>query len=220
MFRITVLNFAVHRIGQSVVRTVPMTTETRQRSAMLSSFMLCGVVLMFVSFTTKLTFASFTNLTAVRSHVSRRAELGKVNLGEVEDDPSAENDPADFWKSYGSVMSMDVDAVVVGAIQNCVEEGCSVEAIMKLDTVLAENEKMVVSEKSKTSDKTAVAWLDNFLSKTVSLRSQLLAVKPAMPSLGKDSDFLKQMIKAAAIAFGASPRGNDYPKVGVSSYSA
>mmetsp|Transcript_48397 Transcript_48397/g.93437 ORF Transcript_48397/g.93437 Transcript_48397/m.93437 type:complete len:203 (+) Transcript_48397:101-709(+) len=197
-----------------------MTHVTRQRSAKLSSFMLCGVVLMILPLATKLTFASFTQSAAVRPLVFMRAEPGKINLGDVEDDPSAEIDPIRSWKSYSDVMSMDVDAVVVGAIQNCVEEGCSVEAIMKLDTVLAENEKMVVSEKSKTSDKTAVAWLDNFLSKTVSLRSQLLAVKPAMPSLGKDSDFLKQMIKAAAIAFGATPRGNDYPKVGVSSYSA
>merc|ERR1719461_794526 len=162
----------------------------------------------------KLTFVSLTTPAAASSHLPRHADSGKVNPGNVEDEFQS-------WKAYSSVMSMDVEDSVADAIQSCVDEGCSVEAMMTLDTILAEKEKMVMSTKSeKADDKAAIAWLDNFLSKTVSLRSQLLAAKPAMPSLGKDSDFLKQMIKAAGIAFGATPRGNDYPKIGVSSYSA
>merc|ERR1711933_682856 len=114
---------------------------------------------------------------------------------------------------------MGIDASVVDAIDGCVSEGCSVEAIMKLDRILAENEEVVVQEQKERVGKTnELKWLDNFLGKTRSLRTQLLAAKP-LAEAKTAPDFLKQMIRAASIAFGATPHGNDYPKVGVSPYT-
>eukprot|EP00425_Heterocapsa_triquetra_P033575 CAMPEP_0195108236 /NCGR_PEP_ID=MMETSP0448-20130528/84285_1 /TAXON_ID=66468 /ORGANISM="Heterocapsa triquestra, Strain CCMP 448" /LENGTH=63 /DNA_ID=CAMNT_0040144755 /DNA_START=6 /DNA_END=193 /DNA_ORIENTATION=+ len=53
---------------------------------------------------------------------------------------------------------------------------------------------------------TQMAWLQNFLDRTASLRAQLVAIKPA----GKASGFAQQIIKAAAVAFGGG-RETDYP---------
>merc|ERR1719401_2339401 len=112
----------------------------------------------------------------------------------------------------------------MNAILDCLEEGCSVEALAKLDTQLAEDELKVAKsmEELRIAQKTVyseenrgtLAWLDNFLSRSGSLRAQLQALS-AFP----DSGFVQQMVKAAAVAFGAGRKG-DYPKVGESPYSA
>mmetsp|Transcript_79443 Transcript_79443/g.199652 ORF Transcript_79443/g.199652 Transcript_79443/m.199652 type:complete len:105 (+) Transcript_79443:374-688(+) len=76
--------------------------------------------------------------------------------------------------------------------------------------------------RSKRSKKTAyneenlgtLAWLSNFLDRSGSLRAQLQALTGF-----QDSDIVKQMVKAASVAFGGGRKG-DYPKVGASSYSS
>jgi len=110
------------------------------------------------------------------------------------------------------------------AIANCIEGGCSVEALMELDQKLARDEGKIQSsiEEVKAVQKTAfsqdnveaLVWFDNFLQRTGGLRAQLQALQGA-----KDSDFAKQLVKAASVAFGGG-RETDYPKVGVSPYSA
>eukprot|EP00913_Durusdinium_trenchii_P003562 g3294.t1 len=138
------------------------------------------------------------------------------------------------------------------AIFDCLEEGCSVDALLKLDQKLADDEKKIVTtvKEIETVQKTAyspenagtLAWLNNFLSRSGSLRAQLQALQGIkdclscfsafwlfVPSLldvqlsflmsKQDSDFVQQMVKAASVAFGGG-RPNDYPKVGVSPYSS
>lgn len=110
------------------------------------------------------------------------------------------------------------------AIFDCLDEGCSVDALLKLDQQLADDEKKILKnvEEIETVQKTAysqenagtLAWLKNFLSRSGSLRAQLQALQGV-----KDSDFIEQMVKAASVAFGGG-RPNDYPKVGVSPYSS
>eukprot|EP00933_Yihiella_yeosuensis_P063152 TRINITY_DN6623_c0_g1_i1.p1 TRINITY_DN6623_c0_g1~~TRINITY_DN6623_c0_g1_i1.p1 ORF type:complete len:190 (+),score=42.55 TRINITY_DN6623_c0_g1_i1:185-754(+) len=111
------------------------------------------------------------------------------------------------------------------AIQDCLEEGCSVEALMELDRKLAKDEQKIAdtmaeihnTQASEYSQDAAeqVIWLDNFLSRTGALRAQLHAVN----TFKADSDFAKTLMKAAAVAFGGG-RQTDYPKIGVSPYTA
>eukprot|EP00444_Apocalathium_aciculiferum_P047418 CAMPEP_0183504414 /NCGR_PEP_ID=MMETSP0371-20130417/5827_1 /TAXON_ID=268820 /ORGANISM="Peridinium aciculiferum, Strain PAER-2" /LENGTH=99 /DNA_ID=CAMNT_0025699761 /DNA_START=9 /DNA_END=308 /DNA_ORIENTATION=- len=96
---------------------------------------------------------------------------------------------------------------------------------MKLDQKLAEDEAKIAASfaEIKNLQKTAyseenkgtLAWLDNFLRRTGGLRAQLLALKGKG---NQDDDFVKQMLRAASVAFGGS-RNSDYPKVGISPYS-
>jgi len=140
-------------------------------------------------------------------------ESGKLNLGvEVESEAPTIPKPV-----------MECDEQCMTAIVECVEEGCSVEALMKLDQKLAEDEQKVADTISEISaaQKTAyseenvqtVAWLNNFLGRSGTLRAQLASLNGA-----KDTDFLKQFIKAASVAFGGG-RPNDYPAIGVSGYA-
>jgi len=119
---------------------------------------------------------------------------------------------------------VECDTECMTAIFDCLEDGCSMEALLKLDQKLAEDEQKIVSSRDElaAAQKTAfteenmgtIAWLDNFLGRTGSLRAQLRALQGI-----QDSDFVKQMITAAGYAFGGGRKG-DYPKVGASPYSA
>lgn len=142
-------------------------------------------------------------------------ESGKVNLGVSAD--------ADGNLPFPEPVLAVNDATRL-AIYDCVEEGCSVEALMALDQKLASDESRLletineVQEKQKTSlsedNQEALAWLRDSLNRSTTLRAQLQALKG-----NKDTDFIKQLVKAAAIAFGGVRKG-DYPAVGVSAYSA
>ena len=120
---------------------------------------------------------------------------------------------------------IECDEGCMTAIYDCIEEGCSVDALLKLDTKLADDESKIVSTMKALQDQQklnyspenagTLAWLGNFLNRSGGLRAQLQTIK----TVAKDSDFVKQMMKAAAVAFGGMKKG-DYPKVGVSGYSA
>lgn len=150
-----------------------------------------------------------------RLHTARGSfESGKVNIGaEIAVDAVPPPTPV-----------IDCDESCMVAILDCLEDGCSVEALTKLDQKLAEDELKIANsiEELHNSQKTAyseenvgtLAWLSNFLSRSGSLRAQLHAMKGI-----QDSDFIKQVVRAASIAFGGGRKG-DYPKVGVSSYSS
>mmetsp|Transcript_42616 Transcript_42616/g.76618 ORF Transcript_42616/g.76618 Transcript_42616/m.76618 type:complete len:187 (-) Transcript_42616:72-632(-) len=119
---------------------------------------------------------------------------------------------------------LDCDEGCMTAIFDCLEDGCSVEALMKLDQKLAEDEQQIENtvNEIKQVQKTAysaenigtIAWLENFLGRSGGLRGQLRAMHGV-----KDTNFVQQMVKAASVAFGGG-RPNDYPEIGVSSYSA
>uniref|UniRef100_A0A7S1LEJ2 Uncharacterized protein n=1 Tax=Alexandrium catenella TaxID=2925 RepID=A0A7S1LEJ2_ALECA len=140
-------------------------------------------------------------------------DTGKVNVG-VELGEEATPPPAPVLKCDEGCMT---------AIYDCLEEGCSVDALMSLDTKLAQDEQKILDsvEELKATQKTSytpesagtLAWLGNFLSRSGSLRAQLQALRGI-----QDNDFVQQMVKAAAVAFGGGRHG-DYPKVGVSGYS-
>mmetsp|Transcript_98435 Transcript_98435/g.278782 ORF Transcript_98435/g.278782 Transcript_98435/m.278782 type:complete len:194 (-) Transcript_98435:70-651(-) len=156
-----------------------------------------------------------TPVRAASSRVMRHAafESGKVNVG-VEKDEEAPVPPQPV---------LDCDEGCMTAIFDCIDEGCSVDALLKLDQKLAEDEQTIATtmEELKTVQKTSfsaenagtLAWLGNFLGRSGSLRAQLQALRGM-----QDSDFVKQMVKAASVAFGGG-RPNNYPSVGVSSYS-
>merc|ERR1712086_566341 len=118
---------------------------------------------------------------------------------------------------------LECDQGCLVAINDCLEEGCSVEALAKLDSELAEDEAKVtqamadLQEQQKTKfaldGKGTIAWLKNFLGRSGSLRAQLQQLKTM-----ENKDFVEQMVKAASVAFGGGRTG-DYPKVGVSPYS-
>jgi hypothetical protein len=148
--------------------------------------------------------------------VARHYSIGKVNIG-TEIAPSGEVPPP-------PIPVLECSDSCMTSIFDCLEDGCSYDAMAKLDEELAKDEQKIADSLNelKTLQKTAytaenagtVAWLDNFLSRSGSLRAQLHALKNV-----QDIDFVKQMVKAAAVAFGGA-RPNDYPKVGVSPYSA
>ncbi|CAK0791677.1 unnamed protein product, partial [Prorocentrum cordatum] len=121
---------------------------------------------------------------------------------------------------------LEVNEATNAAIQDCLEEGCSVEALMSLDVKLAADESKVAdtmkqiaaaqkTQYSKDNDE-KLSWYGNFLSRTGALRQQLRALGGAKD---KEPDFVKQLVKAASVAFGGG-RAGDYPKVGVSGYSS
>mmetsp|Transcript_23359 Transcript_23359/g.47279 ORF Transcript_23359/g.47279 Transcript_23359/m.47279 type:complete len:190 (-) Transcript_23359:159-728(-) len=155
--------------------------------------------------------------TRASSRVVARAsfETGKVNVGVDAGVAPPKSVPAPL---------LEVNAATSVAILDCLEEGCSVEALMALDAKLARDELKVkgsldeIQEVQKTEfseDNTeAIAWFENFLGRTGTLRAQLQAMKGV-----EDTDFVKQLMKAASVAFGGG-RPNDYPKIGVSPYSA
>lgn len=151
------------------------------------------------------------------SRVMRSAyESGKVNKGvEIGEHAAPLPQPV-----------LECDEGCMTAIYDCLEEGCSVDAMEKLDVKLAQDESKIVAtvEELKASQKlnyseenaSTLAWLGNFLSRSGSLRAQLQSLKSVV---GGDSDFVKQVMKAAAVAFGGGRKG-DYPAVGVSGFSA
>eukprot|EP00419_Tripos_fusus_P011912 CAMPEP_0172664728 /NCGR_PEP_ID=MMETSP1074-20121228/6797_1 /TAXON_ID=2916 /ORGANISM="Ceratium fusus, Strain PA161109" /LENGTH=190 /DNA_ID=CAMNT_0013480935 /DNA_START=64 /DNA_END=636 /DNA_ORIENTATION=+ len=150
-----------------------------------------------------------------RSLISHAAyESGKINLGvEVGDGEAVVPAPL-----------LEVNEATNLAIQDCLEDGCSVEALMALDEKVARDEKRVQEtmdklngvQKTAFSDDNAetLAWYTNFLNRSGSLRAQLQALRGL-----QDIDFVKQLVKAASVAFGGG-RSTDYPKVGVSPYTA
>jgi len=160
-------------------------------------------------------FVGVTSTSRVPLQVPRAASSftsGKINVG------TEFSTNADAVKITPPVLDAEVDK----AISNCLEDGCSVEAILSLDSKLAEEEKKVAASMSEVeaaqktayspSNEASIAWLKNFLGRTGTLRAQLKALKGIT-----DSNFVKQMIKASTVAFGGG-RPTDYPKVGVSSY--
>ncbi|CAJ1363929.1 unnamed protein product [Effrenium voratum] len=151
------------------------------------------------------------------SRIARRAEYetGKVNVGAEVSDTEVPPPPPPV---------LECDEGCMTAIFDCLDEGCSVDALLKLDKKLAEDEQRIVGtvKEIESVQKTAyspenagtLAWLNNFLSRSGSLRAQLQALQGV-----KDSDLLQQIVKAASVAFGGG-RPNDYPKVGVSPYTS
>jgi hypothetical protein len=150
----------------------------------------------------------------VRGRVPRAAfESGKLNLGvELGDSKTV------------PVPVLEANEATNLAIRDCLEEGCDVSALMNLDAKLARDEDKIrdamlsVKDVQKTAfsqDNTeALVWYDNFLQRMGGLRAQLQAL-----SGHKETDFVRQLVKAAAVGFGGG-RETDYPKVGVSPYSA
>lgn len=186
-----------------------------RRSSALTSL----VALAFLAAGCGVISSAFTGLPlSTRSSRVARAnyDSGKVNLGV---------DATLVDKTMLPEPVLNVDASTTAAITECLEEGCSVEALMALDAKLAADEKEiaetmgVVAAKQKTEYSeeaaTALAWFDNSLQRMGTLRAQLHALK----ATASDSDFIQQMMKAASVAFGGGRHGH-YPKVGVSSYSA
>jgi len=181
-----------------------------------SSSILCAAVCALAAL--KVANLSFVGVKAATraSKLARSYDSGKVNIGA--EDALGEEAPL-------PLQPMETDEKLVSsAILNCIEEGCSVEALMALDEQLAGDEKRItaamddVQDAQKTSlnkdSGASLAWYDNFLKRMGSLRAQVYAIKDH-----KDSDFIQQIMKATAVSFGGA-RKSDYPKVGVSSYSA
>lgn len=147
-----------------------------------------------------------------------RYETGKVNFGlELQ---SGDVVPAPV---------LDCDEACIAAIADCLEEGCSLEALDRLDSKLAGDEELIkatameIENMQKTGflaeNAGTLAWLQNFLGRSGTLREQLLSMRQYL-SRGEDKeDFVQQLVRAAAIGFGGGRRG-DYPSVGVSPYSS
>jgi len=181
-----------------------------------SSSILCAAV--FALAALKVANLNFVGAKAATraSRLARSYDSGKVNIG-AEDSIGETARPAPYPATEAD------EKLVSSAIMNCIEEGCSVEALMALDGQLAGDEKRIsaamadAQDAQKTSlnkDSRAVAWYSNFLQRMGSLRAQVYAVKDQ-----KDSDLVQQLMKAMSVSFGGA-RETDYPKVGVSSYSA
>eukprot|EP00413_Alexandrium_margalefii_P000862 CAMPEP_0204512806 /NCGR_PEP_ID=MMETSP0661-20131031/1152_1 /ASSEMBLY_ACC=CAM_ASM_000606 /TAXON_ID=109239 /ORGANISM="Alexandrium margalefi, Strain AMGDE01CS-322" /LENGTH=208 /DNA_ID=CAMNT_0051517937 /DNA_START=18 /DNA_END=645 /DNA_ORIENTATION=+ len=199
----------------------PPTRKARRNAApleqRLAPLLVVGILVAGYALGGITSFVAPVHLASRRSNTILGAiESGKVNVGAAEgitEDAQLPEDPV-----------IACDAECVSLIESCVEDGCDVEAMMKLDAKLADSEAQISStaEEIRTVMKTAaasgsatqLARMENILSRIGSLRGQLLAMKTF-----KDSDLVKQMLKAVTVAFGAS-RPNDYPKVGVSPYTA
>eukprot|EP00931_Biecheleriopsis_adriatica_P049421 TRINITY_DN2858_c0_g1_i3.p1 TRINITY_DN2858_c0_g1~~TRINITY_DN2858_c0_g1_i3.p1 ORF type:complete len:189 (-),score=64.41 TRINITY_DN2858_c0_g1_i3:101-667(-) len=163
-----------------------------------------------------LTFVNVAPLRSTGSTALRSFEKGKVNAGVEGSVVKSKNMPKPF---------IEANEATNLAIQDCLEEGCSVEALMALDQKLASDEKKVTealdamhasqSVEYSEEGEEQVAWLKNFLDRSGSLRAQLQAVN----TLKVDGDFASQLMRAAAVAFGGG-RSGDYPAVGVSPYSS
>mmetsp|Transcript_15865 Transcript_15865/g.19419 ORF Transcript_15865/g.19419 Transcript_15865/m.19419 type:complete len:188 (-) Transcript_15865:106-669(-) len=151
-----------------------------------------------------------------RQRSSKRAfQQGKVNLNMESAVVKSRHMPEPI---------LEANEATTVAIQDCLDEGCSVEALMELDQKLARDEAKIrdaldqlhdiQSQEYSEDSAEQIAWLDNFLNRCNSLRAQLMAVKTL-----EEPDFTAQMMRAAAVAFGGGRQG-DYPKVGVSPYSS
>eukprot|EP00441_Pelagodinium_beii_P032274 CAMPEP_0197640362 /NCGR_PEP_ID=MMETSP1338-20131121/14682_1 /TAXON_ID=43686 ORGANISM="Pelagodinium beii, Strain RCC1491" /NCGR_SAMPLE_ID=MMETSP1338 /ASSEMBLY_ACC=CAM_ASM_000754 /LENGTH=186 /DNA_ID=CAMNT_0043213207 /DNA_START=54 /DNA_END=614 /DNA_ORIENTATION=+ len=161
---------------------------------------------------------NFTSGPFTRSVRVQRAgfEPGKVNLGV---------DGQFVEKKAMPKLVLEANEATNLAIQDCLEEGCSVEALMTLDAKLARDEgsiqtalkEMHASQAVEYSEDAVeqISWFENFLGRAGSLRAQLQAVS----TLKSEGDFVGQFVRAASVAFGGGRHG-DYPKVGVSPYSA
>merc|ERR1711920_1146830 len=83
---------------------------------------------------------------------------------------------------------LECDSACVSAIEDCLEDGCSVEAMTQLAAKLAEDAKTVQDTMSKIEQlvkmnpvpgaQEELAGLDKFLCRSGTLRAQLLALKP------------------------------------------
>mmetsp|Transcript_96518 Transcript_96518/g.133810 ORF Transcript_96518/g.133810 Transcript_96518/m.133810 type:complete len:189 (-) Transcript_96518:116-682(-) len=181
------------------------------RAALLAVLLTLGLrqALLFVS-------APFQTARAPPSLTLRAFEQGKINLGV---------DGTVVKSRHMPEPMLEANEATTVAIQDCLEEGCSVEALMELDGKLARDEARVkamldnlhdVQSKEYCEDTAEqIAWLSNFLDRSGSLRGQLVAVK----SVKEPEPLATQIMKAAAVAFGGGRQG-DYPKVGVSPYSS
>jgi len=157
------------------------------------------------------------------SAVARRAgEAGKVNIAQKQElrdyllgedgapSPGSSAPPA-ATKVWTELPTLECDEACVAAIEDCLEEDCSVEAVQKLDEALAQDEAPVMGELKKAEN----AWLASFLQRTGALRAQLSTILRSETT----TSYVEQLVKAAAVAFGGG-RPNDYPKSGVSPYSS
>eukprot|EP00434_Breviolum_minutum_P046170 symbB.v1.2.041603.t1/scaffold8395.1/size6521/2 len=162
--------------------------------------------------------------------VSRSAASGKLNLDKAQDlrdfllggvpkAPAPETAPASTSstpkakpakasaapaKKTWDVPVLECDEGCITAIESCLEDGCSVEAMMKLDAAIAKDEKVIKAKLKGKED----AWLANFLQRSGALRAQLAA----MVNRKTSEPWMAQLIKAASLAFKTSREG-DYPKV-------
>mmetsp|Transcript_32488 Transcript_32488/g.67033 ORF Transcript_32488/g.67033 Transcript_32488/m.67033 type:complete len:188 (+) Transcript_32488:76-639(+) len=178
----------------------------------------CAVVMAVACFYWNRTF--ITSMPALprgqSSKIIQGATSGKVNLdrsqelrdlmGKVPSSP-AKQAAEKSWE----LPVLECDEGCVSAIESCLEEGCSVDALMKLDAAIAKDEKTIEAKLKGKQD----AWLQNFLQRSGALRAQL----STMLSRKKSEPWMKQLVKAAQLAFKSS-RDGDYPKVGASSYTS
>eukprot|EP00418_Pyrodinium_bahamense_P020895 CAMPEP_0179128894 /NCGR_PEP_ID=MMETSP0796-20121207/61133_1 /TAXON_ID=73915 /ORGANISM="Pyrodinium bahamense, Strain pbaha01" /LENGTH=189 /DNA_ID=CAMNT_0020827755 /DNA_START=51 /DNA_END=616 /DNA_ORIENTATION=+ len=137
--------------------------------------------------------------TAASRTVTRRAsEPGRVNLAQVQqlrglllgEESSGGAGAAAAARERSAMPTLECDAACIVAIESCIEEGCSVEAIMKLDEALARDEAKVQSLLEREEDR---AWLANFLQRTGALRAQLMTVSRNEEHLS----FAEQLVRAA-----------------------
>ncbi|CAK9076836.1 Uncharacterized protein SCF082_LOCUS36965 [Durusdinium trenchii] len=142
-----------------------------------------------------------------RGHPTRAFTQGKVNLN---------LDGSIVTSRHMPEPMLEANEATTLAIQDCLDEGCSVEALMDLDQKLARDEAKVKvaldelhdlqSQEFSEDSAEQIAWLKNFLDRCASLRAQLMAVKTL-----EAPDFASQLMRAAAVAFGGGRHG-DYPK--------
>jgi len=180
-----------------------------------SRSLLCGSFVATISLAAlKLADISFVGTQpAVRMlKVSRGYDVGKINIGDEITESAVLPQPV-----------LEADETTNEAIMDCIDGGCSVEALLELDSKLARDEQRIfdamagvqaVQKTSQASQTGTLAWYENFLKRMGALRGQLAAVKEY-----KDADLVQQVMKAMSVSFGGQ-RPNDYPKVGVSPYSA
>ncbi|CAE7612206.1 unnamed protein product [Symbiodinium sp. CCMP2456] len=133
---------------------------------------------------------------------------GKVNLGVDGSVVKSKNMPAPVLEATEATNT---------AIKECLDEGCSIDALMELDKKLAKDEATIKksldnlhssqAEEYSEEGKEQIAWLSNYLDRSGSLRAQLQAVK----TLKAEGDLVAQLVRAASVAFGGGRKG-DYPK--------